>query len=229
MIAGILFVTFDYVLKSSDGVAQLDLLPDFIGYGLLAFGYYRIMKNAEIHSGGSGSKHVMAHHVVNNKTKKKDKQTKQANNSQQARLTRQDYEKTVKITRYGMAAAVLMMLLSYGTDTLNLYGMIQRMPVLLSTGIRIVCDLGMVLVMLIYIKLLEALQGQKCHFQVKRMRLILMIIVVCVICEYISMFVQMVLMSFLIFEQMAEVMFMVYMFASDRTYKEKFLKEDKAN
>ncbi len=243
MIIGMLLITFDYVI-SPDGMIKLDLLPDFIGYGILVYGFYRIGKNADVHGEYSGSKKVPAKEnsgraggksgsrgnskkVVVSKSYKTNKakanKTIISSRNISSKIAQRNHENMVNAIRYGIVAAIVMFVVSYAAYMLDMYGYLQRMPEAASVCISIFKDMGMLLVMVLYIQVLTALQGQNSNFQVKRMTLIWKIAALCVICEYISMTIESAMLTFIIFEKVADVMFMVYMLVSDRTYKTKFI------
>ena len=262
MIIGLFLIAFDYVV-SPDGLIKLDLLPDFIGYGIFAYGFFKIMRQEKCHEADSGSKTVLAQkkersgdkgssqgknrkvvvsknyrkkgaapadlngQVTNSSGQQKNSSGQQKNSSGQQKNSggqrknrsvqrnKESSEALNNTLRYGMITACVLMLIFYVVYLLDLYGKLQRMPQGVSFGFSILKDMGLLLLMYWYITVLTALQ-------VKRLSLILKITALCMLCECISLSVEIVMLTFILFERMAEIVFMVYMWDADRKYKKHY-------
>lgn len=182
IVVGLLLVVFDYVI-SFDGKANFDLLPDFIGYGIILYGFFRIWQRgkekSEVHIAG-----------------------KQA-----------------------MIVTGVVLVLSYVAYLLDMYGVLSGFHAGIIIAVSVILELGLLLVMFMFTQILSALQGKKINFQVKRMEMLWKIMCLCVACEYVSLPLPDVATTFLIFEKVVAVMFMVYVITADRTYKSKYLKK----
>lgn len=181
IIVGLFLIVFDYVI-SFDGKANFDLLPDFVGYAIIAYGFFRIRKN----SGEERTEVVIA-------------------------------------TKQGLISAVVVFVMSYVVYLLDMYGILSGVNEGITIIISVVLELGLLLLMFMFIQTLSALQGKDTNFQVKRMLVLWKVMCLCIACEYISLPVPDVALTFLIFEKAVAVMYMVYVLTADRTYKKKFL------
>lgn len=181
IIVGLFLIIFDFVI-SFDGKANIDLLPDFIGFAIIIYGFFSIRKNNREHT-----------------------------------------QSVMIATKQGMIAAAVVFVLSYAAYLLDMYGILSGFNSVINIIISVVLELGMLLVMFMFIQILSALQGNNTNFQVKRMLTLWKVMCLCIACQYISLPISEVALTFFIFEKAVAVMFMVYILTADMTYKKKFL------
>lgn len=215
---GMLLIAFDYVI-SPDGKMKIDLLPDFIGYAIIVYGFYKILKNCNIYSdksnkeNGGKSISVKAGKVAS---------VKKGKNKHKAEET---YKTNLKEkVKQGVTASVIVCILTYIAYLLDMYGVLVKMPAMAVGAISMISDLSMLLVMYLYIQILLALQGENFHFQIERMMFLWKMTILCIACEYISFSVDAATMTFVVFEKILLIIFICYILTSSLTYKEKFLK-----
>lgn len=186
-IAAILLIVFDFGPKN--GNCFLDIFPDFIGFGIFAYGYYRIKAQNQ------GNEIIKSEAFLNS-------------------------------IRTGIMSSVIMTIVTYIHYLMWMYGIYGKVSSKIYIMINFVMDLLFVAALLMYIGMLEALQGKNRNFQVKRMRMLWGIYGVCILGEY--------LMSALgsggevldIFSKVVMVIFVCYVGTSSITYKQKFIKKD---
>lgn len=186
-IVAILLIVFDFGPKN--GNCFLDIFPDFIGFGIFAYGYYRIKAQNQ------------SNEIIKS-------------------------EAFLNSIRTGIISSVIMTIVTYIHYLMWMYGIYGKVSSNIYILINFVMDLLFVAALLMYIGMLEALQGKNKNFQVKRMRMLWGIYGVCILGEY--------LMSALgsggevldIFSKMVMVIFICYVGTSSITYKQKFIKKD---
>lgn len=183
IIVGLFLIVFDAVF-TFDKKGYFDILPDFIGYAIILYGFYSIRKKS-----GKNREEVMI------------------------------------ATKQGMISAAVVFVMSYAAYLLDMYGILSGLNEVITIIISFILDLGMLLIMFMFIQILSALQGKDTNFQVKRMLVLWKIMCLCVACGYISWSVPDVADTFLMFEKVVVIMYMVYVLTADRTYKKKFMKK----
>lgn len=240
MIIGLFLIAFDYVI-SPDGLIRLDLLPDFIGYGIFAYGFFKLIRQEKCHEADSGSKTVLAQNKKNQSGKKGNSQGKTKKVVVSKSYQRKDGGATgkreqnrnersvrgqtlINTLRYGMVTACVLLLIFYVVYLMDMYGRLQQLPQGVSFGISIFKDMGLLLMMYWYISALTVLQGKHIFFRIKRLSLLWKITALCMLCECISLSEEIVMLTFIIFERVVEMIFMVYMWEANRNYKKHFLK-----
>ena len=215
---GMLLIAFDYVI-SPDGKTKIDLLPDFIGYAIIVYGFYIILKNYNIYSDKSNKKNGSKSISVK---AGKTLPVKKGKNKHKAEET---YKTNLKEkVKQGMAATGIVCILTYIAYLLDMYGVLVKMPAIAVGTISLLSDLSMLLVMYLYIQILSALQGENLHFQIGRMMFLWKMTILCIVCEYISFSFDTAAMTFVVFEKILLIIFICYILTSSLTYKEKFLK-----
>lgn len=178
VIVALFLISMDAVI-SPNGQAKFDILPDFIGYAILIYQFFKFRKD----------------------NSKSD---------------------SVKIgTKQGMIVAGFTFVFSYVAYLLDMYGILVKM----NENIVIIMSAGLDLLFLVnifmFIQNLSALQGNEKNYQVKRMNMLWKIMFLCILCEYISLPIQSVTMTFFIFEKAITFIFMFYILTSNMTYKKK--------
>ena len=181
VIVAFLFISIDIVV-SPDKKANLDLLPDFIGYAILIYQFFKLWKD----------------------------------NSENDSLK--------VAAKQGMITAVITFVISYAAYILDMYGILYKINANIIVMLSAILELAFLLNIFMFIQNLSALQGNESNYQIKRMNMLWKIMFLCILCEYISMPIESVALTFFIFEKAIMVIFICYIFTSDMTYKKK-LKE----
>ena len=213
---GMILVAFDYVI-SPDGKIKIDLLPDFIGYAIIAYSFYKIYKNHQ-----ANMEHIQKNKSSKSISVKAGRTAPVKKGKSKDKALEVDQKNLKEKVKQGVMASAVVCLLTYIAYLLDLYGMLAGMPVMLSGGLGLGSDLSMLLVMYLYLQILSALQGEKIHFQVQRMMFLWKMTMISIACEYISFSVSIAAMTFLIFEKLLLIIFICYIMTSSITYKEKF-------
>lgn len=178
-IVSIFLISFDIVI-SPNGQAKFDILPDFIGYAIIIYGFWKFWKQSE------------------------------------------DNISVRTVIRQAWIASGITFVVSYVAYILDMYGILYKMNKNIVIFLSVLLDIGFLIVIFMFIQLLSALQGKDTNFQVKRMTMLWKIMFLCIVCEYISLPVNSVAMTFFIFDKVINMVFMFYILTSDMTYKKKF-------
>lgn len=179
-IVAFILVMFDYVIGVDN--IQIDLLPDFIGYGIMIYGMYKIKKN-------------------NKKNENLGIVCKQS------------------IIVFGISIVV-----TYIMFLLSMYGVLYSANNGIVATLSLIVDLLMLVSVFMFIQVLKALQGISSNFQIKRLHKIWIITILCTLCQNIALAFSLgeMTMTFIIFQKLIQVVYLVYVFASAKTYKLKF-------
>ncbi len=127
----------------------------------------------------------------------------------------------------GMIVSFVMFIISYVLCIMDMYGITKDFGTIASVAISVLSDIGMVIVLWFYVNMLDNIQGKDNNFQVKTMANLLKIMCLCIACQCISVSMPMVMATFVVFQMIIDVMFMIYMLVSAMTFKEKFIKKEK--
>lgn len=179
-----ILVLFDAVIAMEN--VQLDLLPDFIGYGIMIYGVWKLKKA---------------------NTENKEFQI---------------------VAKSSMILFTVSMIVSYIVCLLDLYGVIVDSGKNMIQIFSITVDIFGLLAIYMYMKLLEALQGNKQNFQIKAMNTLLIVKILCVACQYIAITFEMpeFYVTFMLFNMLTSLVMLVYMATSAITYKDKYIKNN---
>lgn len=178
-IVAMFLISFDAIV-SPNGQAKFDLLPDFIGYAIILYGFWRFWKQ-------SGE------------------------------------ESSVRIAiKQAWIATGIIFVLSYAAYILDMYGIMYKMNDNIVLLISVILDTGFLVVIFMFIQVLSAMQGNDTNFQVKRMTMLWRVMFLCIVCEYISLPIPSVAMTFFFFDKVITIVFMFYILTSNMTYKNKF-------
>ena len=134
-------------------------------------------------------------------------------------------KEVVEQIKYGMLTSVVMFIFSYILCLLGMFGKLNNLSTVSALAISIASDIGEIVFIYFYIRILEKTQEDKSYFQIKSMRVVLLIISICDISMYISYAKPLTYSVFLVFELMASMMFMAYLLASYITYRNVFIKK----
>lgn len=178
-IVAVFLISFDAVI-SPNGQAKFDILPDFIGYAIIIYGFWRFWKQCR------------------------------ENDSMKTAI------------KQAWIVSGITFVMSYAAYILDMYGVLYRMNDNIVVFLSVLLDIGFLVVIFMFIQVLSAMQGKDSNFQVKRMTMLWRIMFLCIACEYISLPISTVAMTFFIFDKVITMVFMFYIFTSNMTYKKKF-------
>jgi hypothetical protein len=182
-IVAMFLISFDAVV-SPNGQARFDLLPDFIGYGIMIYGFWKFWK--------------------------KDSDNGKENSSLR-----------IAIKQAWIVSGVAFVA-SYVAYILDMYGILYKINDNIVLFVSLLLDLCYLVAIFMFIQVLSAMQGRNTNFQVKRMTMLWKFMFLCIVCEYISLPISSVAMTFFIFDKVINMIFMFYIFTSNITYKKKF-------
>lgn len=179
-IVAMFLISFDAIVSPNNGQARFDLLPDFLGYAIIIYGFWKFWRQSDENS-------------------------------------------SVRIAvKQGWIATGIVFVLSYVAYVLDMYGILSKINDNIELLISVILDTGFLIVIFMFIQVLSAMQGKDTNFQVKRMTMLWKIMFLCIVCEYISLPVSSVAMTFFFFEKAITFVFMFYILTSHITYKNKF-------
>lgn len=176
ILVGYLLIVFDLIV-SPDKKAKFDLLPDFVGYVIIIYAFYKIWKQ---------------HH---------------------------DSKEIRDKLKINGIVSIVAFVVSYISYLLDMYGLLHKQSQLVKIGLGILNDGMLVAVLYLFVQVLKSIQGDEKKFQIKRMTMLWRFIVLCLICEYISLPIVAAASAFMIFEKLIELIFAAYIYTSAQTYK----------
>ncbi|MBQ3544666.1 MAG: hypothetical protein IJA34_06740 [Lachnospiraceae bacterium] len=127
--------------------------------------------------------------------------------------------------KYAVLVSIVMFIFSYAFCLFGMFGKLNNLSKISALAIDIASDVGEIVFIYFYINILEKIQEDKTYFQIKSMKIILLIITFCDLCMYISCTKPLTYSVFLVFELMASMMFMAYLLSSHITYRNVFIKK----
>ena len=178
-IVAMFLISFDAVI-SPNGQAKFDILPDFIGYAIIIYGFWKLQKQSK--------ENVLLRTAI----------------------------------RQAWIVSGITFIASYVAYILDMYGILYKMNSNIVIFLSILLDIGFLVVIFMFIQVLSAMQGKDTNFQVKRMTMLWRLMFLCIVCEYISLPISSVAMTFFVFDKAITIIFMFYILTSHMTYKSKF-------
>lgn len=135
-----------------------------------------------------------------------------------------NHEQLHRPVKESMIIYTVAMLISYVICLLYMYGIIVDGGKYVVIAADMILEILSILGILVFLRLLSSLQSMNTHFQVKRMNTLLLVKILCIVCQNIAIVfsVSHLYMSFLVFDMIVNVILLVYMLTSAFTYREKY-------